>query len=281
MGAMLLHIYILMRIIFMLFVLFFADRISAQELYVFSNPASNNPAKSIAFKLSSKVLREIHDDALASRHTADVAFGLHKNLQLNTALTFSDMYFTDMRWESARIYAKYRFLSIDNVHSHFRAAAFAKAAFSRNPLVYQELDLEGDNSGMQGGLVFTQLIHKFAASAGVSYLQQMGQFHRISLGPPFSSQAVQYNVSAGYLLFPRSYQSYDQTNLNLYCEVLGQKNLDLKRSFVDIAPALQLIIKSTSRINAGARFQVAGDAHRMARNSFFISLEHYLLQALK
>ena len=278
---MLLHNSIRMRVIFILSILFLANRISGQELYVFSNPASNNPAKSMAIKVSSKVLREVHDDALGSRQTADVAFGLHKNLQLNTALSFSDMYFTNMRWESARIYAKYRFLSIDNVHSHFRAAAFAKAAVSRNPLVYQELDLEGDNSGMQGGLVFTQLIHKFAASAGVSYLQQMGQSERRSLGPPFSTQAVQYNISAGYLLFPRSYQSYEQTNLNLYCELLGQKNLDLQRSFVDIAPALQLIVKSTTRINAGARFQVAGDAHRMARNSFFISLEHYLLQALK
>ena len=281
MGAMLLHIYIPMRIILMLFVLFSADRISGQELYVFSNPASNNPAKSVAFKLSSKVLREVHDNALASRQTADVAFGLHKNLQLNTALSFSDMYFTNMRWESARIYTKYRFLSVDNVHSHFRAAAFAKAAVTRNPLVYQELDLEGDNSGIQAGLVFTQLLHKFAASAGVSYLQQMGQTDRRSLGPPFSTQAFQYNISAGYLLFPRSYQSYEQTNVNLYCEVLGQRNLDLQRSFVDIAPALQLIVKSTTRINAGARFQLAGDAHRMARNSIFISLEHYLLQALK
>ena len=265
----------------MLSILFFAGRISGQELYVFSNPASNNPAKSVAFKVSSKALREVHEDALGSRHTADVAFGLHKNLQLNTALTFSDMYFTNMRWESARVYAKYRFLSVDNVHSHFRAAAFAKAAVSRNPLVYQELDLEGDNSGVQAGLVFTQLLHKFAASAGVSYLQQMGQTDRRSYGEPFSSKAISYNLSAGYLLFPRSYQSYEQTNLNLYCELLGQKNLEIKRSFVDIAPALQLIVKSTTRINAGARFQVAGDAHRMARNSIFISLEHYLLQALK
>lgn len=270
-----------MRLHIVVYFILFATSLTAQELYVFSNPASNSPAKSVAFKLSSKVLREIHDGEIGSRQSADIAFGLHKNLQVNTAVSFSNMYFTNMRWESARLYAKYRFLSVDNVHRHFRVAAFAKASYTRNPLVYQELDLEGDNSGVQAGVVATQLLHKFAASAGVSFVRQLGQADKISLGPPFSSQAIQYNVSAGYLLFPHSYESYQQTNLNLYCELLGQRNTDMSRYFIDLAPALQLIVKSTTRINAGTRFQLAGNAHRMARSSFYVSLEHYLLQALK
>lgn len=275
-------IYFIMRIsILMLLLCSMFGSSKGQELYVFTNPASNNPAKSVAFKAATKVLREIHDGSLGARFSADAGFGLHKNLQLNTGFTFSNMYFTGMRWESARIYAKYRFLSNDAVHRHFRAAAYVKAAYSRNPLVYQDLDLEGDNSGLQTGLVFTQLLHKFAASAGIAYVHQLEQQDKISLGPPFSDKALQYNLSTGYLLFPRSYNSYNQPNFNLYCELLGQHNLDVRRYYVDIAPAIQLILKSTTRINAGARFQLAGNAHRMARESFFLSLEHYLLNALK
>ena len=85
----------------------------------------------------------------------------------------------------------------------------------------------------------------------------------------------------GYLLFPRSYTSYNQTNFNLYCEFLGMKNIDINRNYLDIAPALQLIFKSSTRLNVGARFELAGNAHRMATQSMFISLEHYFLNAIK
>ena len=212
----------------------------------------------------------------------EMQVGISKKIMLTAAASFSNMFFEEgMRYESARLYAKYRFYSKDEVHKHFRAAAFAAGAWSNNPLVYQELNLDGDNSGVQAGLIATQLVNKFAAGAGVSYIRQLEQKDKVFFGPPFSNEGIQYNFSMGYLLFPRSYTSYNQTNLNLYCEFLGLKNTDISRSFLDIAPAIQLIFKSSTRVNLGARYQLAGNAHRMATQSFYVSLEHYFLNALK
>jgi hypothetical protein len=77
------------------------------------------------------------------------------------------------------------------------------------------------------------------------------------------------------------YKSYDQVNVNLYCEFLGQQNTDLNVGFIDVAPAIQLIVASRMRINAGARYQLAGSAHRMATEAYYVSLEYYLLNVFK
>jgi hypothetical protein len=53
---------------------------------------------------------------------------------------------------------KYRFLSNDGMFSHFRMAAFIEGSLSRNKEMYDELSLEGDQSGIQAGLIATQLV---------------------------------------------------------------------------------------------------------------------------
>jgi hypothetical protein len=270
------------RALSLFFLFFFFAKVNAQELYVFSNPASNIPAKTIAAKLSAKTMSSYHSNNREWRVMPEMQVGLSKKLMLTAAASFSNMFFQDaISFESARLYAKYRFYSHDEVHRHFRAAAYAAGSWSQNPLVYQELNLEGDNSGVQAGVVATQLIHKFAASAGVSYIRQLEKSDKINLGYPFTNEGIQYNLSMGYLLFPRNYTSYNQTNLNLYCEFLGMKSTDLNRAYLDVAPALQLIFKSSTRLNVGARFELTGNAHRMATQSMFISLEHYFLNAIK
>ncbi|MFN4284741.1 MAG: hypothetical protein ACK4E8_02135 [Lacibacter sp.] len=272
-----------MKQLFLLFLLVAVGAVAhAQELYVFTNPASNIPARSLVLKTGSKTMRSYHNNNREFRVMPELQAGLTRNLMLSGSISFSDMFFErNFRYESARLYAKYRFYSADDVHRHFRMAAFATGSWSRNPLVYQEFNLEGDNSGIQAGIVATQLVQKFAASGGISFVRQLEQRDKIVFGRPFSNEAIQYNLSMGYLLFPRKYNSYKQTNFNIYCEVLGQQNTDLKAGFTDIAPALQLIFNSSTRLNAGARFQVLGTAHRMARESLFFSIEHYFLNALK
>lgn len=256
--------------------------VNGQELYVFSNPASNIPAKTIVAKASTKTMRSYHNNEREYRFMPELQLGLTKNWMLTGNVSFSNMFFQQkQQFESARLYTKYRFYSNDEVHKHFRAAVYGSAAWSNNPLVYQELNLEGDNSGVQLGVVATQLVNKFAASAGVAYIQQLEKTNKVSFGIPFSEQALQYNLSMGYLLFPRNYNSYKQTNFNLYCEFLGQQSTDIKAGFIDIAPSLQLIFNSSTRFNVGARYQLAGNAHRMTERSVFISLEHYFLNALK
>jgi hypothetical protein len=272
----------MMKLFLLLMFIQLADVSFAQELYVFTNPASNIPAKSVVTKLSGKSMISYHNNEREYRFSPEVQLGVTKKLMLAGGASFSNMFFQDaVAFESARLYAKYRFYSKDEMYKHFRAAVFATGSWSNNALVYQEFNLDGDNSGVQVGVVATQLIHKFAASTGVSFVNQLEQTNKLSFGPPFSNQAIQYNLSMGYLLFPFNYKTYNQTNLNLYCEFLGQQNTDLKRGFVDMAPSLQLIVKSRTRFNLGARFQLAGTAHRMAKQSLFVSIEHYFLNALK
>ena len=257
-------------------------KIQAQELYVFTEPASNMPAKSLGLYGSDRFLKDRHDGKTTHRSTLGLQYGFSKELMVHGYTTFSNMYSTPYRWESVRAYAKYRFLSVDEVHKHFRAAAFGKIAYSRNPWVFDEIDLDGDQSGWQAGVVVTELLHKLAISASGSYNRVTYFGKDKNLQPPLQN-ALDYTLSAGYLLFPREYKSYKQTNLNIYCELLGQKSLDDKRFYIDIAPALQLIVNSTTKVNFGARFELNGNMHRMAYpyKTYMISFEHTILNVVK
>jgi hypothetical protein len=252
----------------------------SQELYVFSEPASNMPAHSLSVKQDLKWLR--NSGRTESRQNTEFMLGLNKNWMLHAVTGFSNMYSTGTRWESARIYAKYRFLSQDELYHHFRMAAFAAAAYSRNAERYDELSLEGDQSGMQAGIIATQLLHKLALSGTISYLEslQPGRSNKNTI-TPYSYQSLQYSLSAGYLIFPKKYTSYGQTNLNLYLELLGQKNTDRNLYAMDLAPAVQLIFNSAVKLNAGYRFQLTGNMNRMSDRSWLLGFEWLFLNVLK
>ncbi len=247
-----------------------------QELYPFTEPASNMPANSITAKYSLKLLQGFHTNKVEQRHSPEIMAGISKKLMVHFGASFSDMYFTKLRWESVRLYSQYRFYSNDDIHQHFRMAAFARASYSKNDAYYDELSIEGDQSGLQVGLTATQLIHKLAVSASVSNVQvlQESRKNRVQFYP---YQAMDFSLSGGYLLFPRNYSSYIQTNLNLYLEVLGQRTYDLERHYIDLAPSVQLIFNSNSKLNLGYRFEVSGNMHRMANRSWMVSFERSFL----
>ncbi|MBC7850486.1 MAG: hypothetical protein H7Y31_12165 [Chitinophagaceae bacterium] len=254
--------------------------LSSQELYVFTEPASNMPARSISGKYNFKMLRGLHSDRIEQRHNADIMFGLNKKWMLHAGTSFSDMYSNNVQWESMRLYAKYRFFSVDDVHSHFRMAAFFMGSYSKNTPYYDELALDGDQSGVQVGVIATQLLHKLAFSASLSNVQILQSSRWEKVWPQSNAyQAVDYTLSAGYLLFPRTYQSFKQVNVNLYVELLGQRTYDLKRYYTDLAPAIQLIFNSNAKLNLGYRFQLGSDMHRMGDRSFLLGFEWTWLNA--
>lgn len=254
-----------------------------QELYVFSEPASNMPARAVSLKYAGRFQKGLVSGSTEHRQYAYAQFGLSKKWMLRTGTTFSSMYsYPKTRWESVNLYAKYRFLSVDDVHRHFRMAAFAEAAYSRNNPMYDEISMEGDQSGIQAGIVMTQLLHKLAISSTLSVAEVLNarRWDAAHTGM-HSYEAFNYSVSAGYLLFPRRYNSYEQTNINLYLELIGSRNLDKNKFYVDLAPAIQLILNSNTKLNAGYRFQAGGNMFRMAEKSFLISLETTFLNKLK
>jgi hypothetical protein len=172
------------------------------------------------------------------------------------------------------VYGKYRFLSNDDMFYHFRMAAFIEGSISRNKAMYDELSLDGDQSGIQAGIIATQLLHKLALSATVSRTEilQPSRWDKSSIMiVPYA--AFNYSLSAGYLVLPKKYTSYNQANLNVYMELLGQQTTGLKKYFVDLAPSAQLIFNSTAKLNAGYRFQLGSDMKRMSEQSWLISFE--------
>lgn len=257
-----------------------------QELYPYSEPASNMPAHSIAVKNLSMFQKGVHSgDKILQRHMPEVMLGLNKNWMVHAGANFSNMHAQKFGWEGARLYAKYRFLSNDDVHTHFRMALFGLAGYSRNHLDHNEINLMmGEQSGVQGGLIATQLWNKFAlsATAGWNEVLNKERWDKTNLGR-YAGQSINYSLSAGYLLLPFEYKSYNQTNINLYAELLGSRNINFNREkyFVDLAPSVQAIFNSAAKLNVGYRFQLGSDIYRLSTNSWMVSFEYIFLNALK
>lgn len=264
-------------------IILFAVNSKAQELYPYTEPASNMPANSISLKLGTMYGKDPHSDRIMQRYTPEIMFGLNKKWMVHGSLTFSDMHESYFYFESAKVYAKYRFLSYDEVHKHFRMAAFGAASYSRNHLDHNELNLYGDHSGAQVGLIATQLWNKLAVSGTASLIEVFDKKRNDKLLPQqYAFESLNYSLSAGFLVLPVNYTDYDQTNLNIYAELLGGRNLDWKyeKYYLDLAPSLQLIFKSTSKLNVGYRFQLKSDIYRLMKNSWMVSYEHIFLNAL-
>jgi hypothetical protein len=193
------------------------------------------------------------------------------------------MHTTAFRYESFSLYAKYRFLSHDEIHKHFRMAVFVDGSATRAPFHYDEITLMGDKNGVELGLIATQLWNKLALSGTISHTQVLDQSRKndVIYVPTRAYQSMNYSLSAGYLLFPKEYTNYKQLNINLYTELLAEQTLDIKKHCVDLAPALQFIFNSNAKLNIGYRFQVSGNMSRMSNNSWLVSFERTFLNALK
>src|SRR5688572_3516841 len=217
------------------------NRIQAQELYVFTEPASNMPAHSISTKLTGHFATSDNIyGRLAQRYMPEVMFGFSKKIMVHLAATFANMHTPSLRYESASLYIKYRFLSKDEIHKHFRMALFADASATRAPFHYDEISLMGDKSGIEGGIIVTQLWHRFALSGTISHTQVLDESrtNKVLYIPARNYQSMNYSLSGGYLLIPKEYTDYRQLNLNLYTELLAQQTLDRKTWYIDLAPAV-------------------------------------------
>lgn len=266
--------------LFMLLMLPFLS--GAQELYVFTEPASNMPARSLSFKLTGRYPDSKFNNYFKQRYVPEVMIGINKNWMVHLAAGLSDYYSEKLRPESIRGYIKYRFLSNDQVHRHFRMAVFAEGSYSRNRFLYDEFTLDGDLSGVQTGLIVTQLVNRLAVSGTASYMRGFDEDTDHGMhGGRSMLDMFNYSLSAGYLFLPRNYTDYKQTNLNLYLELLGSRGMGHRRYLVDLAPAVQIIFNSTTKVNVGARFQLSGNMARVGERTYQVSIEHTILNAFK
>ena len=120
-------------------------------------------------------------------------------------------------------------------------------------------------------------MHKVAVSSTLSYLN--AQNNNRNKFPTDASgvtnrQAINYTFSVGKLMYPEAYIDYKQTNVNLMVEVLGQYNTGLKKQYLDIAPSVQFIINSRSRIDLAYRYLLTSSLSRTAYEGVFIRFEY-------
>ena len=268
-----------MKYIWVIF-LFLAIDSQAQELFVYTEPASNMPTRSLGLRMTNMLMDERGSQKYEYHVVPEAMWGVNKRLMVH-ANAFISNATTKLKAEGGSVYAKYRFLSTDAVHSHFRMAAYGKYSFNNSLIHQQEIDLFGHNTGWQGGIVATQLIHKVALSANLSYLQAMDNGNLNKFPSAESNKAVNYSLSVGKLMLPKEYTDYDQTNLNVMVELLGQTLGSNRGSYLDIAPSLQLIIKSQARIDIGYRHQLMSSMLRSAPNGFMLRFEYLIFNAFK
>ncbi|ULQ57785.1 hypothetical protein KJS94_06185 [Flavihumibacter rivuli] len=253
----------------------------AQELFTMTDPASNIAAKSISVRVDNSIMDEVNSSKINYHLIPEVALGLSKKLMLRGSTFFSNRNEV-FRNEGGSIYAKYRFLSNDAIQAHFRMAAFLTISYNNSDVHQEEISMYGHNTGMEAGIVATKLLRKVALSSSVSYVKALdnGNNNKFIYGQE-NSKAINYTFSFGKLMLPKEYRDYRQTNFNLMVEVLSQFNTGSGKYYVDIAPAMQFIFNSQSRLDIGYRKEISSDQERTAPNGFFIRLEHNFFNAFK
>jgi hypothetical protein len=260
-------------------VMFFAwHTTSAQELFVFTEPASNMATHSIGLRLNNSLMKERATGRINYHLIPEVMVGVSNKLMVHGETFFSNRN-TGLDFEGGGVYAKYRFFSNDEVQRHFRMAVFGRLSANNSEIHQEEISLLGHNSGYEAGIIATQLLHKVAISSTVSYVKATDNgVNKFSYGL-INSRAINYSLSVGKLVLPKEYTDYKQTNMNLMLEMLGQVNAGSGKYYFDLAPSVQFIFNSVSRVDIGYRKELAGSLLRTAPNGFYIRLEYNFFNA--
>lgn len=250
----------------------------SQELFVYTEPASNMPSKSVGIRLTNMLMNDKEDKKLNYHLLPELMWGVNKNLMLHVEGFISNRD-RKLVTEGGSFYAKYRFLSKDDIHSHFRMAAYGRASYNNSTIHQDEIETNAHNSGYEAGLIATQLINKVAISASTSYEKAMDN-NQYKFPVAQSNSAVNYTLSVGKLMLPKEYTSYKQTNMNLMLEFIGQRLNGNGKHFIDMAPSIQFIFNSQTRVDIGYRKELTSTMNRQAPNGFLIRFEHLLFNVM-
>jgi hypothetical protein len=248
-------------------------RLQAQELFTMTEPASNMAARSLSVRSSQSLMKNIYNQQYSFHSIPEVMLGINKEVMVHLQVFTSNAKET-YAFEGAGFYAKYRFLSIDDVHSHFRMANFGRFSFNNSELHQEEIETFGHNTGFEFGLVATQLLHKTAINLTSSYEKALNNGKQYLFPEAYSNQAINYTLSIGQLVYPKKYTSYKQTNVNLMLELLGQSLLESNKNYIDIVPVVQFIIHSRARIDIAYRRSIYNNMLRSAPNGLMLKLEY-------
>ena len=259
-----------MRIFLVLFLSFISSLSSAQELYINAEPASLIPKGTKVVRLNhhsifldgTNIMGGIGNAIIVS---PSISYGLSKKIMVSGSFQFSNKpYEQDMMpnfgFSGFKLSSKQRILTTDKQKYHTRLSSFIKYSYHDNKFMKDNLDIEIQDTGFEFGIIGTQLINKLAISVTSAVTRISNIDEKYTNGSTVKWQSINLNtiqnsISAGYLLFPRKYKSYKQTNFNLYLEYLT--NTILTKDYPDrynkfsstLAPGIQFIIMSRSRLD--------------------------------
>ncbi len=253
---------------------------SGQELFVFTEPASNMPAKSLGIRISNWVMDDQQTSSINYHLIPELMWGVNKKLMIHLE-GFASNRNKHFSAEGGAFYAKYRFLSKDKVYRHFRMAAFGRIAMNNSNIHQDEIETNGHNSGFESGVIATQLLHKQAISATVSYEQATNNTSGNEFPPLQANKAINYALSTGRLILPKDYTDFKQMNLNIMVECLGQYLPENRKMYLDATASIQFIFNSQIRVDIGYKRELYSNMLRTAPNGFMIRIEHLFFNAFK
>ncbi len=297
----------------------------AQELFIQSEPASTMPGGVTGIRAFGQVYRE-PGDYYRGMAAFRIMHGVTPKLTMMLTATASNHHSKELppdfpdhntpqvgvplpwRFNGVNLYAKYRLLSRDGAKSHFRISAYGSASWLDVAHDEGEPDLMDDTKGFGAGLITTWLKDHFALSAtvgGILPSGYKGPVPDIIPGLPSIPAHVEYgnaltwSLSAGYLLLPRTYRNYRQTNVNLYAELLGKSYSQGKvflenigsgsayqisgpalqvfeaHSYLEFHPGIQAILGSNLRIDLSAGFPLISRSYTRFYPVYTIGVQRY------
>jgi hypothetical protein len=267
------------RLIVFLLVLL-ATNAKAQELFVMTEPASNMPSGSIGVRAMNSFMYE-KDGTLNYHLMPEVMWGVSAKWMIHLQSFHSNRSTGGLKTEGGSLYAKYRFYSSDDIHSHFRMAAYGRYSKNRADIHQEEIETMGHNTGYEFGFVATKLKNKVAVSSSLSFEKALNNMPDYKFPTTQSNSATNYTLSIGRLMYPNKYKNFKQTNINFMCEFLGQRLNANGKSNLDVVPSLQFIIRSQARIDLAYRQQIYSTMSRTAPNGFMIKFEYTFFNVTK
>ena len=224
-------------------------------------------------------MKDIHINRINYNFLPEIMWGVSKHLMIHAEAFISKEAGQPLIAEGGSLYLKYRFFSVDDVHNHFRLAAFGKYSLNNGYIHQPANDFYGQNSGYEGGLVATQLINKVALSTSSSIMHATDNGNEKFLYGNKNRTAIYYTFSVGKLMLPKEYTSYKQTNMNLMVELLGQTTFGNGYTYLDVAPSVQFIFYSRFRLDVGYRHPFVVKLHRTAPAGALLRLEYNIFNA--
>jgi hypothetical protein len=252
----------------------------AQELFINTEPASNMPTHSYGFIIGSESFAKA--GSLYTRNDLEFMYEETGNLMTHVMIHASN-YYGSYSFNTVGFYGKYRIYTDDGFKQHFRMAAYVLGALGEQRNTFADVMLDGGNSGLETGLIFTLLENRFALSTTLGAITLVPD---VKAAPGITFQNVRnydYSLSAGYLIYPSHYESYKDLNFNFYAELLGKFITYNKAESVvvtvehgnllDLAIGPQVIVNSIWRLDLSMRIRLISGVESFPTPSILLRYE--------